>query len=217
MVEVSLIRHGETEYNLIKKIQGSLDSPLTKLGESQCRSLGSYLSNQPNYQRVDEWISSPQGRAMASSKLIRQEMKGRIAEIQMDDRIHEIFCGDLEGRLMPDVDPKILNGLYDDPDFAYPNGESINDVVERARQFWSDLKPRLDEKETESQKTGEDYRVVIVSHGNFIRCLSSVIMNLPSDYAVRVVLENTGLCYFRSSFAGPQIKMLHWNARPHLI
>ncbi len=209
MIELSLIRHGETEYNSIKKIQGSLDSPLTKQGEEQCRRLGRYLSARPEYARIDEWICSPQGRAVQSSELIREAMQS-LPEMRLDERIREIHCGELEGHLMPDVDPEILRSLRNDPGFAYPGGESINDVVERARDFWSELWPRL------LSVSQDDYRVVIVSHGNFLRCLSSVILGLPSDFAIRVVLENTGLCHYRSLHDRTTMRLLRWNERSHL-
>ena len=211
MIELSLIRHGETEYNSIMKIQGSLDSALTEQGEEQCRRLGRYLAGRPNFTRVDEWICSPQGRAVQSSTLIRESMPA-MPEVRFDDRIREIHCGDLEGRLIPEVDPDILKALRNDPAYAYPGGESIDDVVARAAGFWSDLAPRL----ADAAASQRDYRVVVVSHGNFLRCLTSVILELPPEYAVRVVLENTGLCYFRSLHDGAKMKMLRWNDRTHL-
>jgi broad specificity phosphatase PhoE len=211
VIELSLIRHGETEFNAIMKIQGSLDSALTEQGKEQCRKLGRHLARKPNYAHIDEWICSPQGRAVQSSTLIRESLPS-LPEVILDDRIREIHCGELEGRLIQEVDPDILRSLRNNPAFPYPGGESIDDVVTRAKDFWSDLSQRLAFRAASQQ----DYRVVIVSHGNFLRCLASVILELPSEYAVRVVLENTGMCYFRSLHDGARLKMLRWNDRSHL-
>lgn len=214
MVELSLIRHGETEYNSVLRIQGSLDSPLTERGRSQALQLGRHLAGQKNYQNLNTWFCSPQGRAVETSDLMRRGWNGQpLPDVSYDDRLREIHCGDLEGKLIPDVDAQVLERLRNEPTFAYPNGESIEDVILRASSFWRDLQPQL---QSAARSDGTDHRVVIVSHGNFLRCLTSVILSLPSLYAVRVVLENTGLCYFRSLHDGAVLKMLRWNDRSHL-
>lgn len=214
VVEISLIRHGETEYNRAFRLQGSLDSPLSELGRQQALRLGRHLASQEGFRSVDAWICSPQGRAVATSDLIRSGLSAsNLPEVELESRIVEIHCGRLEGHIMHEVDPEILEKLRSDTSFAYPGGESVEDVMQRARSFWEDLQPRLDSAWQNESRT---YRVVIVSHGNFSRCLAAVMLDMPPSFVVRMVLENTGLCYFRSLHEGAMLKLLRWNDRSHM-
>lgn len=214
MIEISLIRHGETEYNRAFRLQGSLDSPLSETGHEQAVRLGQHLARQEAFGSVDAWICSPQGRAVATSNLIRSGLgAAQLPEVELEHRIREIHCGELEGHVMHDVEPHILEKLQTDTAFPYPGGESIEDVMKRARSFWDDLQPRL---LTAWQRESATYRVVIVSHGNFSRCLAAVMLDMPPSFVVRMLLENTGLCYFRTLHEGAALKLLRWNDRSHL-
>lgn len=60
-----LTRHGETEWNVIHRMQGSKDSPLTELGVRQAESLKAVLDTVP----IDAVYASPSPRAMRTAEI----------------------------------------------------------------------------------------------------------------------------------------------------
>lgn len=59
MIKILLVRHGETEWNKVGKMQGWGDSPLSELGRNQARWLNERLKDV----KIDKIYSSPTGRA----------------------------------------------------------------------------------------------------------------------------------------------------------
>ena len=63
-----LVRHGETEWNRLKKFQGQQDSDLTETGVEQAKKLGKYLKKENIV--IDYLYSSPQKRAYETAELL---------------------------------------------------------------------------------------------------------------------------------------------------
>lgn len=91
---IYLVRHGETEFNLVRRYQGWLDSPLTENGVAQAIAIGRRLAQLPDAATA-EIVASPIGRAKRTAELIAAEM-GR-ADIAYDDRLREISIGSWDG------------------------------------------------------------------------------------------------------------------------
>lgn len=70
MTVVCLIRHGETEWNAVGKLQGRENIDLNKSGKQQVEKCGLYLREN----RWDVIISSPLSRAKQTAKIINQYM-----------------------------------------------------------------------------------------------------------------------------------------------
>ena len=70
-----LVRHGQTEFNLAKLVQGRCDSPLTELGRTQALAAGSWLAN--HEVRPDAVGTSPLGRAFATMGLLMSVLTER--------------------------------------------------------------------------------------------------------------------------------------------
>ena len=70
-----LVRHGQTEFNLAKLVQGRCDSPLTELGRAQALAAGSWLAN--HEVRPDAVGTSPLGRAFATTGLLMSVLTER--------------------------------------------------------------------------------------------------------------------------------------------
>ncbi len=87
---IYVVRHGETEWNLIGKQQGHMDSPLTDRGTQQANALAKGLGN-----RGIEFIySSDLGRALKTAKLISTSLE---LPVQTDKRLRERHLGTLQG------------------------------------------------------------------------------------------------------------------------
>src|SRR5215211_5570373 len=94
---VFLVRHGETAWNVQRRRQGRLDSPLTNLGEAQAKAAGSALETQA----VDLLATSPTGRAVATAEIIAMQLHLPIAEF---DELQEVDHGDWSGLTDMEID-----------------------------------------------------------------------------------------------------------------
>ena len=156
-----LVRHGESEWNRIGRIQGRLESPLTGIGRAQAAALGRMLREVLPDPGIDI-VASPLERAFETATIIAGELgrAGRRAatgDVRIDRRITDFNVGILAG--YPGWDavaadyPELARLRLEDPvRFHPPGGESGADVLARARDF-------LDER----QAAGRD--TLVVCHG----------------------------------------------------
>lgn len=99
---IYLIRHGQTEYNVARRFQGGLDSPLTALGAAQARAMGATLRTLVD-PRQSVLFVSPRGRTIETARLVAQEAGITSAPI-VDDDLAEISLGSWDGKTGPEID-----------------------------------------------------------------------------------------------------------------
>ena len=127
---IYLMRHGQTEWNASRRIQGALDSPLTALGVRQARNMGDKLASILDKESAWDLVASPIGRAACTAGIVAG-ITG--LNLRFDDRLREISLGDWDGRMVDEVKasyPELtsLPGW----NFFSPNGETYEDVALRA-------------------------------------------------------------------------------------
>lgn len=145
-MKVYIARHGQTQFNVERRIQGWMDSPLTDLGVKQAHKLGNYLKD------IDFKIaySSDVLRALNTLKIA---LEGRNIEIIESDQLRELSFGSMEGKpYLDEMDKRFYIGLEE---FG---GETNEKVGKRVSDFIKD-KYRL----------YPDDSILIVSHGWAIR------------------------------------------------
>lgn len=129
MTTLYITRHGETVWNLEKKMQGWQDSPLTEHGKMQAEWLGERLKEI----ELDAVYSSPSERALSTARIIKGS---RDLCIKCSDNLREINIGGWEGRLASDIrkeTPDLLHAFYHTPHlFKLDRAETFHDVGERA-------------------------------------------------------------------------------------
>ncbi|WWL79504.1 histidine phosphatase family protein [Bacillus altitudinis] len=146
MTAICLVRHGETDWNAAKRIQGRTDIPLNDTGKWQAEQTGLYLKNA----HWDVVISSPLSRAKETAHLILQHVHAPL--VIMDDFIERDY-GDAEGMSFEE-----RQKLF--PNKQYPNMEPL-----------SALQDRMLEGIEKVRATYPDKRVLIVAHGAAIHAL----------------------------------------------
>lgn len=97
MTKLYLTRHGQTEWNVERRMQGQMDSPLTLLGEKQTKWLGERL----NDVAIDIIVCSSSLRAVRTAEIVRG---GRNITIIPNDNLREINLGEWEGMLHTEVE-----------------------------------------------------------------------------------------------------------------
>lgn len=94
MKRLYLLRHGQTEFNVKKLVQGRCDSPLTDLGRKQAGMAAAWLKAHGVV--PDKVVSSPLGRAMDTASLVATELLGRDAAVEPCEGIIERSYGTFE-------------------------------------------------------------------------------------------------------------------------
>lgn len=194
-----LIRHGETTWNLERRIQGQSDSPLSELGRRQARALGARLAT-TTFDRV---LASDLGRAVETVGLT---FPGRVPELE--PRLRERAAGRLEGKHVSELTPAELEGLRglvaaragEEPGGAEPYA----DLLERARTWLAAL-------------NGHGV-VACVTHGGFIQAVLRLAFAQtdPAGWrtAPRVIIANTSITELR--FVAGQAVVARLNDHAHL-
>ncbi len=142
---IYIIRHGQTDWNLTRTIQGKQDISLNDEGRKQARAIKEKLENEP----IDLIICSPLIRTKETAEIIN---KDRNLPIIYDERLEERFFGEYEGRNIKTVDTTDLWDYYKDE--HYLNIESIGDLFARVYSLLDEILDKYPDK-----------NILLVSHG----------------------------------------------------
>ena len=128
---IVFVRHGQTEANAVGLLQGRADIALTDLGREQAALVAAALPAVPR--RV---VASPLQRAVDTAAPIAARFG---LDVEVDDRLVELDYGDWDRRAFGDVTADEWRRWRDDPSFAPPGGESLEDVAARAASFCAEM------------------------------------------------------------------------------
>lgn len=165
--DLFVLRHGETEWNAARRMQGRLDSPLTPRGRDQARDQAAILQSLGIRADTHAFRCSPQGRAQATATIALAPFG---VAPETDPRLMEIHMGDWEGLTLDEIAARAPHLFGEDDSRQWydhiPGGERLSDVRDRAAAFLADLPPRP---------------TVIVTHGILSAALRSLLLGLPAD------------------------------------
>ena len=129
MKQLFFVRHGQTEWNAIARMQGQWNSDLNDLGRRQAEVNGHLLAGF----EIQTLFASPLDRTRQTAEIVNQYLN---VPIEYDDRLKEWDCGDWSGHLYADVKTQWVDewaALEADP-FHYrgPNCENYPDMFRRS-------------------------------------------------------------------------------------
>ena len=202
---ILLIRHGETAWNAVRRLQGRIDIPLNAEGERQAGALAQALAAES----VDVIVSSDLQRARQTAQAVADQYHG--AQVHADAKLRERCYGVFEGMLYTDVAQQYPAdfALWQarDIDAVMPPGER---VAESFRQFYARAISAI--REWAERHPGKT--VAIVAHGGVLECAyrEAVGMQLdsPRDFQVKNASIN------RFSFADGKLALTSWGEVEHL-
>ena len=155
---IYLTRHGETEWNIEKRLQGRGDSPLTENGIQRAKELRDRIKNID----IDVIYSSPIKRALNTANILRGNKN---IDIVTDDRLMEMCFGDYEGKKIdiiqkenPNWDIKLI--MQGNVEICSPNGENLKEVRERISKLMNKII---------AENIGKS--ILIVTHGITLKAL----------------------------------------------
>lgn len=192
-MKLYFIRHGETDWNKVKRLQGRSDIPLNAFGVHLAEETREGLKDVP----FDIAYTSPLSRAKETAEIVLGDRKIPLIE---DDRIEEMGFGSYEGLCckadhMEIPDPDFMNFFQAPEKYHAPqDGETFVHLLERTKNFLSELKENAELQ----NKT-----VLISTHGAALCALLANIKKNPiekfwgggvqKNCAVTIVNEENGI------------------------
>ena len=178
MKKLYLLRHGQTEFNVKKLVQGRCDSPLTDLGRQQAGMAAAWLK--AHNVVPDKVVSSPLGRAMDTASLVATELLGQNAAVEPGEGIIERCYGTFE------------EGPHDAlPTDVWDPGE---DLVPYGGEGSQALQARMVNTLTKLISAEDTKTLLAVSHGSASR--QFIKAAAPADFKLPTKLPNCAIMIF---------------------
>ncbi|MGF1649841.1 MAG: histidine phosphatase family protein [Hyphomicrobiaceae bacterium] len=193
-VRLIFIRHGQTDWNRLGRLQGHIDVPLNEVGRAQAKRNGAVLAE--NWARLASggtrgngaaggkdhgpsgaqdalaalpFVASPLSRAVETMELVRASAGLPRAGYSVDPRLKEVCYGHWEGAYLAELkqqDPQGYNQRRFDKFHWRPiDGESYADLTARVSQWLATI----------------DRDHVVVSHGGVSRVIRGLFLDLAED------------------------------------
>ena len=171
VLKLYIVRHGETEWNVIKRFQGQLNTPLTEKGMEKLRKTGKKLKNI----LFDQVYTSELGRTVASAEIILNENRGyknKKRELKKLAELNEVYFGVWQGLTYEEVFLKYPeeanNYFYNVKNYNAENveAENLKDALER---FLKGINKILNR-----HKSGN---ILVVTHGTVFEMFINYVEN----------------------------------------
>lgn len=177
MAELTLLRHGESQWNRENRFTGWVDVPLSPRGEDEARAAGEKLRGR----RIDHVFTSVLKRATDTARIALETAGIHDVPTTRDAALNERMYGDLQGldkaeaaRKFGDEQVRQWRRSYD---VRPPGGESLADTAARVLPYWeTHIVPEL--------RAGKN--VLIVAHGNSLRALVMHLDGLSRDQVLKL-------------------------------
>lgn len=173
---MTLVRHGQTDWNLEGRYQGQKDIPLNAEGVRQAQALAKLLASES----FNAIYTSDLQRAMQTARALHEE---RSIALIPDLRLREICFGEWEGQRFQEMRAKFTERFalsHSDPTIILaPGGESVSQVAARTAAFADEV-----------SRIYPEGRLLVVTHGMALATLVCQSNLLPLTEAHNMVPEN---------------------------
>lgn len=182
MLNVYLLRHGETQYNADgNRYCGRTDIDLTAKGISQAETVYQQLKDK----HIDAVYSSPLNRARYTAEIATGN-----SQVTTDERIIEVDFGMWEGKTKEEFiaeDPSLWEAWMTHPETAKAGGtgETAGQVVERVDSFFNEL-----------LKKHANETIVVVGHNGINRLYMAFKLGMELKNYRRIFQENSAITFF---------------------
>ncbi|MCF0151607.1 MAG: histidine phosphatase family protein [Firmicutes bacterium] len=166
---IFIMRHGQTDWNAARRMQGKSDIPLNEAGRQMAAASREAIARIP----FDICYCSPLSRAKETAQLA---LAGSGISILEDARLMEIGFGSWEGHIKKEGEITPIDGLFEHPESYIPpeGAESLQQLWDRTGAFFQEIALPLHE---------QGKNVLIVAHGGTNCCLLARVRQTPvEDY-----------------------------------
>ena len=179
MQKLYLVRHGQSEWNYQKKVQGQQDTILTEQGRIQAKKLGHRLKKE----NIDAIYSSDLKRAYETANIIGKEINLEVTPVES---FREIAFGHWEGKnidyLNKSNEKEHLIWLKEPHKFKMEGAETLHEIQKRAMMGVNLI---LD------KNPGKN--ILIVSHGTTLKTIILGLLDMEIKYYNKLTLGNVSL------------------------
>ena len=198
---IYIVRHGQTEWNLLGKTQGHGNSDLTPKGIEQAELLADSMTKYP----IDYIYSSDLGRAYQTAEIIGNKLN---IDVEKTAALREMNFGTWEGRIIKDIieeDPELYKMWRNEPHLAkIPQGETLSQIKERTDAFIKEINEKYDGK-----------HIVLVTHSLCARIMLLSFLDSDVKNIYRINQANTALNIIELRDYGPVVMKM--NDTTHII
>ena len=178
MKKLYLIRHGQSEWNVLGKIQGQKNTKLTEKGIEEASLLGKRLKNE----NIDIIYTSNLDRAIKTSEIIASFISKKIIRT---DSLNEINFGPWEGMKFRDIRVQFkeeYDTWFSNPDkLNLPGGENLYKLRKRLIEFTDEI-------------LSVNYnKIAIVSHSATLKVLILSMLGIENSFYKNITLNNVSL------------------------
>lgn len=178
-MSIYVIRHGQTDWNIQRKIQGKSNIPLNEEGIKQAGIAKENLKNQ----KIDMIICSPLDRAKKTAEIINENLK---LPLIINEKLSERNFGIYEGRTSDEIE-KWRDMLIYDLNEKVEDGECIQEFFKRVHTFLDEI-----------NKDYSDKNILLVTHGGVARAIDAYYNGLPEDKGhTGTMLHNCGIAEYK--------------------
>ncbi|AEK63780.1 histidine phosphatase family protein [Collimonas fungivorans] len=175
--EILLIRHGETDWNLERRLQGHLDIPLNPTGQRQALALARSLDGIA----LDAVFCSDLQRAQQTAAPLAE---ARGMALRLESGLRERCYGALEGLRYPEAAERFPEAyaalMARAVDVRYPAGQH---VAETMREFYARAVAALSALLAPGDLRPNLCRIAVVTHGGVLDCIYRFAHKLPLEQA----------------------------------
>lgn len=193
MLELLLVRHGETDWNRGDRVMGRQSIPLNARGREQARLLAEYLRGIP----LSAIFTSPVARARETTQFLATISNG--CPVISEDDLAEIDYGRLDGHSFHEVAQHYRQQCGNDRDHpasvVFPDGESLQQAADRVGRVIERV-----------QREHQEGKVLLVSHADVIKLALFHIFHVPIAAIRHVSIDNAALILIRfTADVGPRL------------
>ena len=199
--EITIVRHGETMWNVEQRIQGQHNSKLTENGTLQAELVGKALVKR----EFDVLISSDLERAAETAGIINKQLS---LPLTYNANLRERSFGILEGKTLSEIKKQYPHEYTSyksrEPKFVIPEGESIEQLFVRVTSAIEEIARKY-----------QNEKVLIVSHGLVLEMMMYKTFSIALDKPRNFSINNSSISSFYID--GHHWFLKEWGVIEHLV
>lgn len=200
-LELWLVRHGQSTWNAVQRIQGQQDAPLSDLGQQQAKALQPRLHNHT----FDAIYSSDLSRAFDTASFALPD-----TNIKKDERLRELSFGIFEGKMRSELSET------EKAEFSMWRKDRVSDGPALYEKYGIEpdevLLARFNGFLSELPKTG---KVIVFSHGGLIRLVLHQCLGKTAGFQRTFNISNTSINRIQIFADGEFVRILSVNDSAH--
>ena len=204
MTEILLIRHGETDWNRVRRMQGHIDIALNNHGRQQARALALALAGE----KPDVIYASDLQRARDTAQAVAD---AHAMQVEIDSALRERCYGAFEGLMYDEISQRFPSAFEQwrarDPHARFPEGER---KAETAQEFYA----RSVDAVTKLAQRHSGEKILILTHGGVLDCLYRAAHSMSISAERAFDMKNAAINRLR--WDGQQMHVVLWAEIAHL-